>query len=164
MKKIAILIATLLSINFIHAGQQCEKLDNAIEKIRLAKGYSKKAMLSSPLIYPTMLVCMGEEVASLECTSKDVKKAGTKSCLDFKIIWEHIYKANLVVSIGLLSGESDFPGIVACKINDNLLELMGHKFWNKIRLEFSMKGFNRKTTSWIFLPKNVCNKYSSKAR
>lgn len=81
------------------------------------------------------------------------------------MIWRHIYDANLKVAKEIASsGEGRVPGIVPCKVNDNLRELMGNKLWNQFRQQFTQYGIDRETTSIIFLPKDVCNKYSSTIR
>lgn len=107
--------------------------------LKAVQGYSDEGGLS--FLYPAMLVCSAETFYNGDFTEdkkrNTVENSGAKSCKDFMMIWRHIYEANLKVSKELLSsGEPDVPGIVACKINDNLLELMGHKLWNKLDWSF----------------------------
>lgn len=118
-------------------------------------------------MYPLVIACGtqqlidDEENPSEETKKSIVENSGAKSYKDFIMIWRHIYDANLKVAKEIASsGEGKVPGVVPCKVNDNLRELMGNKLWNKLRLQLTTEGFDRETTSMILLPKDVCNKYS----
>lgn len=162
MKRITMIFAFLLSASFLQA-TPCEDLQEGTSAAVLMQTMQGNEYALS-FMYPLLLVCSSQTLIDSENSSKKniVENTGTKSYKDFIMIWRHIYDASLKVAKEIASsGEGRVPGVVPCKVNDNLRELMGNKLWNKLRKHFTQSGIDRETTSMIFLPKDVCNKYSS---
>ena len=80
------------------------------------------------------------------------------------MIWSHIYDASLKVAKEIVnSGEGRVPGIVGCRVNDKLREMMGNSLWNQFRQQATQSGISRQATTEVPLPKDICNKYSKPA-
>lgn len=168
MKRITMAFAIFLSASFLQA-TPCEDLQEGTSAAMLMQVMQGNSNARS-ILYPLLVVCgsqplIDEENPSEETKKNTVENSGTKSYKDFIMIWRHIYDANLKVAKEIASsGEGRVPGVVPCKVNDNLRELMGNKLWNQFRQHFTQSGIDRETTSMIFLPKDVCNKYSNAIR
>lgn len=165
MKRITMIFALFPSASFLQA-KPCEDLQKGTSAAVLLQAMQGNRGAHS-LMYPLVIACGtqqlidDEENPSEETKKSIVENSGAKSYKDFIMIWRHIYDANLKVAKEIASsGEGKVPGVVPCKVNDNLRELMGNKLWNKLRLQLTTEGFDRETTSMILLPKDVCNKYS----
>lgn len=66
------------------------------------------------------------------------------------MIWRNLYKANWKVAKS--TSVDAIPGVVSCRINEKLSDLIGHKKTKQFPL------------SYVYLPEDVCNKYSSPHR
>lgn len=192
MKRITVIFALFLSASFLQARGRWDVLEDrnreVIQKQVLLGNRNVRSMmlptffsgiaLDAHLEY-VLLKCY--TVEELEELDRELTEDGRKiSYKDFVTFFHHIYDANLKVAIETASsGEMQVPpGIVQCKLNEKLIELMGgNREWSRDRQKIEQKieqyikealgrslertdEFDSLTIDWIFLPKDVCNKYS----
>lgn len=170
------ILLVFLAIGLCQAqSKKCKELEEptgAAMLLRAMQGYEN----ARDGMYPMLLVCGAEGMEmqpggdrrekkeDKETQENVVKNSGTISYDKFVMIWSHIYDASLKVAKEITnSGEGRVPGIVGCRVNDKLREMMGNSLWNQFRQQATQSGISRQATTEVPLPKDICNKYSKPA-